>query len=110
MKLYRENLVESSQKHTLYLHPDTIFASVKVEEIGKTFHNHVRSNSFLLLKNILFSRGFTEGEVPENIQIPPTEVIGNSWAVGGSQRPKNLSKCMKPDWNFLRGGLGGGGS
>ena len=24
--------------------------------------------------------------------------------VGGSQRPKNLSKCMKLDWNFQRGG------
>lgn len=83
MKLYWENLVESSQKHTLYLHPDTIFTSVKIEEIGKTFHNHVRSNNFLLLKNILLSRGFTEGEVPENIQTRPTEAIGNSWGVRG---------------------------
>ena len=38
----------------------------------------------------------------------PTEGIGNSWGVGGSQRPKNLSKCMKLDWNFQRGGGGGG--
>ena len=29
--------------------------------------------------------------------------------VGGSQRPKNLSKYMKLDWNFQRGGGGGGG-
>ena len=26
--------------------------------------------------------------------------------VGGSQRPKDLSKCMKLDWNFQRGGGG----
>ena len=23
---------------------------------------------------------------------------------GGSQRPKNVSKCVKLDWNFQRGG------
>ena len=46
--------------------------------------------------------------VPENIQTPPTEGIGNSGGVGGSQRPKSLSKCMKLDWNFERGGGGGG--
>ena len=34
----------------------------------------------------------------------PTEGIGNSLGVGGSQRPKHLSKCMKLDWNFQRGG------
>ena len=28
---------------------------------------------------------------------------------GGSQRPKNLSKYMKLDWNFQRGGGGGAG-
>ena len=33
--------------------------------------------------------------VPENIHTPPTEGIGNSWGVGGSQRPKNLSECVK---------------
>ena len=48
--------------------------------------------------------------VPENIHTPLTEGIGNSWRVGGSQRPKNLSKCVKLDWNFQRGvGWGGGG-
>ena len=47
--------------------------------------------------------------VPENIQTPSTEGIGNSWGVGGSQSPKNLSKCMKLDWNLQRGGRGGGG-
>ena len=41
--------------------------------------------------------------VPENIHTPPTERIGNSWGVGGSQRPQNLRKCMKLDWNFQRG-------
>ena len=35
------------------------------------------------------------------------EGTGNSWGVGGSQRPKKLSKCMKLDWNFQRGGGGG---
>ena len=48
--------------------------------------------------------------VPENIQTPSTEGIGNSWGVGGSQSPKNLSKCMKLDWNLQRGGRGGGGA
>ena len=42
--------------------------------------------------------------VPENIHTPPTEGIGNSWGVGGSQRPKNVSKCKKLDWNLQRGG------
>ena len=46
--------------------------------------------------------------VPENIHTLPMEVIGNSWGVVGSQRPNNLSKCMKLDWNFQRGGGGGG--
>ena len=26
---------------------------------------------------------------------------------GGSQRPKNLKECMKLNWNFRRGGVGG---
>ena len=42
--------------------------------------------------------------VPENIHTPPTERIGSSWGVGGSHRPKNISKCMKLDENFQRGG------
>ena len=41
---------------------------------------------------------------PENIHTPPMEGIGNSWGVGGSQRPKNLKKCMRLNWNFQRGG------
>ena len=45
---------------------------------------------------------------PENIHTPPMEGIGNSGGLGGSQRPKNLCKCMKLDWNFQRGGRGGG--
>ena len=45
---------------------------------------------------------------PENIHSPPTERIGNSWGLGGSQTPNNLSKCMKLDWNFQRGGGWGG--
>ena len=44
--------------------------------------------------------------VPENIHTPPTERIGNFWGVGGSQRPQNLHKCMKLEWNFQRGGGG----
>ena len=46
--------------------------------------------------------------VPENTHIPPTVGIGNSWGVGGSQRPINLIKCMKRDWNFRFGGGGMG--
>ena len=47
--------------------------------------------------------------VPENIHSPPTEGIGNSWGVeGGSQRPRNLSKCVNHDWNFQRDWGGGG--
>ena len=42
--------------------------------------------------------------VPEDIHTPPTEGMGISWGVGGSARPKNLKKCMKPNWNFQRGG------
>ena len=38
-----------------------------------------------------------------NIHTPPTEGIGISWMMGGSARPKNLKKCMKPNWNFQRG-------
>ena len=46
---------------------------------------------------------FCESAVPENIHPPPTEEIGISWGVGGSARPKNLKKCMKPNWNLQRG-------
>ena len=42
--------------------------------------------------------------VSENIHTPPTEEIGISGEVGDSVRPKNLKKCMKLNWNFLRGG------
>ena len=42
--------------------------------------------------------------VLENIHTPPTEGIGNSLGVEGSQKPKNLSKCMKLDLSFQRGG------
>ena len=34
---------------------------------------------------------------------------GGGGGVGGSQRPKNLSKCIKLDQNFQRDGGGGGG-
>jgi len=36
----------------------------------------------------------------------PTEEIENSWKRRMSQRPKHLKKCMKLNWNFLRGGGG----
>ena len=41
--------------------------------------------------------------------LPPQKGLEIPWGVGGSQRPKDLSKCMKLDWNFQRGGWGGGG-
>ena len=41
---------------------------------------------------------------PENFHTPPTEGIRISWGVEGSMRPKNLTKCMKLNWNFQRGG------
>ena len=34
----------------------------------------------------------------------PTEGIGISWGMGGSGRSKNIKKCMKLYWNFLRDG------
>ena len=42
--------------------------------------------------------------------LPPQKglEIPGGWR-GGSQRPKNLSKYMKLDWIFQRGGGGGGG-
>ena len=45
--------------------------------------------------------------VLENIHSLPTEGIGNSWVVGGSQRPKNLSKSGDLDWYFQTDGGGG---
>ena len=46
--------------------------------------------------------------VPEKIHTPPTEGTGISWGdLGVCQRPQNLSKSMKLDWNFQRGGGGG---
>ena len=36
--------------------------------------------------------------VLENIHSPPTEGIGNSWVVGGSQRPKNLIPSVGEVW------------
>ena len=41
----------------------------------------------------------------KGLEIPEWGVGGGG--VGGSQRPKNLSKCMKLDQNFQRGGGGG---
>ncbi len=46
--------------------------------------------------------------VPENIHTSPTEGIGNSGEKWGSQRPKTLKQCIKLNWNFQRGGGGGG--
>ena len=44
-----------------------------------------------------------------NVHIPknspqPTEGMGISWGEGAAVRPKNLKTCMKPNWNFQRGG------
>ena len=36
------------------------------------------------------------------IHTPPTERIGISWGVGGSQTPKHLKKFIKLYWNFQR--------
>ena len=52
----------------------------------------------------IFQSVLTNCAVPENIHTPPTEGIGNSWGVGDSQKPKNLKKCMRLNWNFQRGG------
>ena len=41
--------------------------------------------------------------VPENIHTPPQKGLGGGGG-GVSHRPQNLSKCMKLDWNFQRGG------
>ena len=40
--------------------------------------------------------------------LPPWKGLEIPRGLGGSQRPKNLSKCMKLDWNFHRAGGGGG--
>ena len=45
----------------------------------------------------------------KGLEIPEQGVGGGGGGVGGSQRPKNLSKCMKLDQNFQRGRGGGGG-
>ena len=42
--------------------------------------------------------------VPESIHTPPTKGVGISWGERGSERPKQLKKCMKLNWNFHRGG------
>ena len=39
--------------------------------------------------------------------LPPWKGLEIPRVLGGSQRPKNLSKCMKLDRNFHRGGGGG---
>ena len=54
------------------------------------------------MKVYIFLRG--KCVVPENIFTPPTEGIGNSWGVGGSQRLKILKKCIEFNWNFQRVG------
>ena len=63
------------------------------------------------LENLFVDMGLTglseHYVLPENIHTPPTEGIGNSWGVeggGDAQRPKKLSKCIKLDRNFQRGG------
>ena len=46
----------------------------------------------------------------QKISILPSQKgleISGGWGGGGSQRPKHLSKFMKLDWNFQRGGGGG---
>ena len=46
--------------------------------------------------------------VPENSHTPLTEGIGNSREEGGLKEPKIFKKqCMKLNWNFWRGGVGG---
>ena len=47
--------------------------------------------------------------VPENIHTPPTEGIRIFLGVGGGVCiAKHLKTCMKLNWNFQRGGGGGG--
>ena len=49
---------------------------------------------------------FVNCAVPENIH-PPRDWIRVSWVVGGSVGPKYLKKCVRLDWNFQSGGVGG---
>ena len=72
-----------------------------------SFHANVQSWTHLIPSSTIFPHGPSPEQcvVPENIHTAPTEGIGNSWGWGGggSQRSKNLSKCMKLNWNFQRG-------
>lgn len=46
--------------------------------------------------------------VPGNVRhVSATEGIGNSWGREGSQRAQTLRKCMKHNWNYHMGGVGG---
>ena len=64
------------------------------------------------LENLFVEMGLTglseHCVVPENIHTPPHrrdwKFLGGVCGGGGSQRPNKLSKCVKLDWNFQRGG------
>ena len=112
-----------SETYTVFASWHNFCFSENRRDREKKFHYYVMSSNFLLLKISFSPEGsqrvlfclhdpllpvLLECVVPENIQTPSTEGIGNSWGVGGSQSPKNWSKCMKLDWNLQRGGRGGG--
>ena len=64
----------------------------------------------LLTRIIIFERsdywdtGYYNVQFQKIFILPLTEGIEISWGMGGSVKPKNLKKCMKPNWNFQRGG------
>ena len=50
----------------------------------------------------------TNCAVPENIHTPPQKGLEFLGGWGGSVRPKYSKKYMKLNWNYQRGGGGGG--
>ena len=64
----------------------------------------VSINVIVGVRVVLQRTVFGECVVPENIHDTPPQQgleIPGGW---GSQRPKNLEKCMEFNWNFQKGG------
>ena len=80
--------------------------TVMMETLPKLDYNLVHFARLQIVISNQLNCDYLYCVVPENIHTPPRERIENFLGVGGSQRSKNLSKCMKL-LTGISSGLGG---
>ena len=63
------------------------------------FKGTLLRKELLLLNPVCYNVQFQEISI-----LPPQKRLEFPEGAGGSVRPKHLQKCLRPNWNFQRGG------